>query len=416
MKARASTVFCLVVVAVSVVRVRAYQVPGSSARCEEVGRCVECRGFHQPWLEFSEPHSAYHCFTACLAYNFRYVDILEDSAGELCQGSQRLAGIKSASFVLADNKDQVDVQVQYDLLLEDSLEVSDGLWLGSSVREGYSELPHGWGILNFNDDDQFLRLKYEGNMASGVMEGYGTLWWKDGSYYTGQFHNNMKDQFGAIFYANGDIFSGSWSEEKKHTSSGMYMFGQGGVMEGSFIDGKVEGVVTSLTIPHGEGLDKFSGTYEAGTRVSGKYEFSSGDFYQGAFKSLAEVLVNGKYVWACGKVYEGTFRDGKPHGEGVMTYPEGWTYEGNFQDGKFHGLGKFSWSETNFYEGEFAGGEMTGVGLYALQDGGLFDSSSGVYYPDQQNKAEFHEAHFDGKTLRYKKAEPSLASLIDYKK
>ena len=187
-------------------------------------------------------------------------------------------------------------------------------------------------------------------------------------------------------------------------------------MEGSFIDGKVEGVVASLTIAHGGGLDKFSGTYEAGTRVSGKYEFSSGDFYQGAFKSLAEVLVNGKYVWACGKVYEGTFRDGKPHGEGVMTYPEGWTYEGNFQDGKFHGLGKFSWSETNFYEGQFAGGEMTGVGVYALQDGGLFDSSSGVYYPDQQNKAEFHEAHFDGKTLRYKKAEPSLASLIDYKK
>ena len=103
----------------------------------------------------------------------------------------------------------------------------EGLWLGSSIREGYSELPHGWGILNFNDDDQFQRLKYEGNMASGLMEGHGTLWWKDGSYYTGQFHNNMKDQFGAIFYANGDIFSGSWSEEKKNTSSGMYLFGQG---------------------------------------------------------------------------------------------------------------------------------------------------------------------------------------------
>ena len=103
----------------------------------------------------------------------------------------------------------------------------EGLWLGSSVREGYTELPHGWGILNFNNDDQLKRLKYEGNMASGVMEGHGTLWWQDGSYYTGQFHNNMKDQFGAIFYANGDIFSGSWSEEKKNTPSGMYMFGQG---------------------------------------------------------------------------------------------------------------------------------------------------------------------------------------------
>ena len=59
---------------------------------------------------------------------------------------------------------------------------------------------------------------------------------------------------------------------------------------------------------------------------------------------------------------------------------------------------------------------MTGVGVYALQDGGLFDSSSGVYYPDRENKADFHEAHFDGKTLRYKKADQAPASLVDYKK
>ena len=104
-------------------------------------------------------------------------------------------------------------------------------------------------------------------------------------------------------------------------------------MEGAFRDGKVEGEVTSLTIAHGGGLDKFTGNYEAGTRVSGKYEFSSGDVYQGSFKSLAEVLVSGKYVWACGKIYEGTFRDGQPHGEGVMTFPQvfnklytGWSF------------------------------------------------------------------------------------------
>ena len=59
---------------------------------------------------------------------------------------------------------------------------------------------------------------------------------------------------------------------------------------------------------------------------------------------------------------------------------------------------------------------MTGVGVYSLEDGGLFDSSSGVYYPDRDNKADFHEAHFDGKTLRYKQADQSLPSIIDYKK
>ena len=91
-------------------------------------------------------------------------------------------------------------------------------------------------------------------------------------------------------------------------------------MEGSFVDGELDGVIISLTISHDEEMDKFSGSYQAGNRVSGKYEFSSGDVYQGDFKS--EDIVQGKYVWACGKVYEGTFSNGKPHGEGVMTYPQ----------------------------------------------------------------------------------------------
>ena len=32
----------------------------------------------------------------------------------------------------------------------------------------------------------FSREKYDGTMALGVMEGYGNLFWKDGSHYSGQ--------------------------------------------------------------------------------------------------------------------------------------------------------------------------------------------------------------------------------------
>jgi len=383
--------------------------------CEEVGLCVECAGLHQPWLAFPAPHSAYLCYNSCRAFTFHYVDTLDESSGELCKASERLSGIKSARFVYTDNGDKVDVQVQYDLLQDATLEVNEGLWIGPTVIEGYDELPDGWGIMTFNNDDQYKRQKYEGSMVKGVMQGHGTLWWGDGSYYTGQFENNMKNNNGTIFYANGDIYSGGWSEEKKSGESGMYMYNGGGVMEGSFTAGLLDGVVTSLTISHGQEMDKFSGSYQAGARVAGKYEFSSGDVFQGDFKS-AEELLQGKYVWACGKVYEGTFSNGKPHGEGVMTYPQGWTYQGQFQDGKFNGFGKFTWSDTNFYEGEFVDGEMTGVGIYSLQDGGLYDSSTGVYYPSAENKAEFREAHFDGKVLRYKKSDPSAQRKVEYKK
>ena len=48
---------------------------------------------------------------------------------------------------------------------------------------------------------------------------------------------------------------------------------------------------------------------------------------------------------------------------------------------------------------------MTGVGVYQLTDGGLFDAAAGLYYPDGANRETFHEAHFDGKNLRYKKTQ-----------
>ena len=92
---RASSLFSLVML-VSLVRVRSYQVPSNSARCEEVGLCVECRGFHQPWLEFSDPHSAYHCFTACQAYNFRYVETL----GNFSHFSHTTSLIELISFIV----------------------------------------------------------------------------------------------------------------------------------------------------------------------------------------------------------------------------------------------------------------------------------------------------------------------------
>ena len=57
--------------------------------------------------------------------------------------------------------------------------------------------------------------------------------------------------------------------------------------------------------------------------------------------------------------------------------------------------------------GSFLAGEMTGVGVYQLSDGGLFDAAAGLYYPDGANRENFHEAHFDGHTLRYKKAKPA---------
>ena len=48
---------------------------------------------------------------------------------------------------------------------------------------------------------------------------------------------------------------------------------------------------------------------------------------------------------------------------------------------------------------------MTGSGVYYTGDGGMFDASAGLYYPDLNNKENFFEAHFDGRNLRFKKSQ-----------
>ena len=48
---------------------------------------------------------------------------------------------------------------------------------------------------------------------------------------------------------------------------------------------------------------------------------------------------------------------------------------------------------------------MTGSGVYYTGDGGMFDASAGLYYPDLNNKDTFFEAHFNGKTLNIKKSQ-----------
>ena len=61
----------------------------------------------------------------------------------------------------------------------------------------------------------------------------------------------------------------------------------------------------------------------------------------------------------------------------------------------------------NTISGTFENGSMTGNGVYYLADGGKFDSSVGLYYPDREDASVFHEAHFDGQHLRYKEAQPA---------
>ena len=98
-------------------------------------------------------------------------------------------------------------------------------------------------------------------------------------------------------------------------------------------------------------------------------------------------------------IYEGDKNHaGKPHGKGNMTFQNGnfysghWfkgvlhgyasarilvdshsqsykEYVGEFQNGKQHGQGKFTWPDGEFYEGQWKNGLFHGDGIYGTPDG-----------------------------------------------
>ena len=79
--------------------------------------------------------------------------------------------------------------------------------------------------------------------------------------------------------------------------------------------------------------------------------------------------------------YEGETRDGKPNGQGIVTWPDGTRYEGGFRDGEPHGPGVFTgrlggmwrgWLTVNegtfCFAGEYRAGVFYG-GEYKVAEG-----------------------------------------------
>ena len=60
--------------------------------------------------------------------------------------------------------------------------------------------------------------------------------------------------------------------------------------------------------------------------------------------------------------YEGDIRNGKPNGQGTITYPDGRKYVGEFKDEEFHGKGTMTRTDGGWYDGSWKEGQSwTGI-------------------------------------------------------
>ena len=254
------------------------------------------------------------------------------------------------------------------------LKLSSGqVYEGHFVNDKY----HGYGIYTFPDGKY-----YKGDFRDNTYDGKGEFHFANGDVFVGHYKSGKREGEGKLTYAsgriatlegtfsngkiikgkriyrNGDVYEGEF-ENGRETVNGVYTFASGSsgtaagdeikaksearapedrlngfasktfedgsILEGNFVDGRLEG----------------KGKYEAhrNGEVIGTYE---GDFKRGAYNGW------GTFTFADGRLYKGGFVMNLAHGHGSIIIPKG-----SVIDGKYYATDKIR--QGDFINGKFGG-------------------------------------------------------------
>jgi hypothetical protein len=107
----------------------------------------------------------------------------------------------------------------------------------NSRYEGYVKngKKHGQGTLYFKNGD-----KYIGEWREDKKHGQGTYIYADAEKYVGQWKDGRMHGKGTYFFKSGNKFTGQWREDKKH-GPGTYFFKNGDQWKGSYVNNKKHG-------------------------------------------------------------------------------------------------------------------------------------------------------------------------------
>lgn len=117
----------------------------------------------------------------------------------------------------------------------------------------------------------------------------------------------------------------------------------------------------------------------------GSFTWPDGEQYIGEYVN-GEAAGQGVYKFTNGSRYEGNFKEDKFNGHGVLEFANGDRYEGEFGDDMFNGHGVFSSAKGNRYEGGFVDNLFSGQGVFNFANGDRY-------------KGAFENDRFHGKGL-----------------
>ena len=186
------------------------------------------------------------------------------------------------------------------------------------VGEFHNSNVHGRGVTTYSPvGDRADMLSYDGDYVNGASQGQGTMTWRDGEKYEGQWHGGQMNGRGVVTYGPDNVdglvsFEGDFKDGQRH-GRGTMIWRNGTKYEGRWRDGQI----------NGRGLMTFAPGNPAGV-----------ESYEGDFVN-ARPSGWGTMKWIYGiRTYEGQWKDGLENGRGTLTLRNGRKYEGTWREGR----------------------------------------------------------------------------------
>ncbi len=164
------------------------------------------------------------------------------------------------------------------------------------VGEFLDSSRHGHGVQIYPDKDGLNRLTYDGEWIEDESSGNGTLIWKNGDKYVGEFKSDQQDGYGVMTFEKNSTrlsYEGEWKEGKK-SGNGTCIWKNGHKYVGEYLN----------DLRHGHGIVTYS-------------KNSTGLSYEGGWKENKK-SGKGTYTWRNGEKYVGEFKDGLQDGERTL--------------------------------------------------------------------------------------------------
>lgn len=261
--------------------------------------------------------------------------------------------------------------------------------------------------------------------------GSGTLEYRSGSKYVGQFLNGKRHGIGSLYYADGSKYQGEWLQDQPH-GEGLETLPDGSRREGVWRNGrlmreKARPTTRSNAETVAKGSKKQTGCISGDCKTGkGIYIYPSGAVYIGDFQN-GEIHGYGTCYYADGSKYKGNWAHRYPDGKGVKTFSNGEVRDGywkkgqpvdefgNFDDAVGEipgsvadndgtdiqtgcisgdcqdGRGTFAYVDGSRYEGAFIGGKPGSYGTFHYDNGDKYEGDFKNGQPHGNGQMFYHD-------------------------